>query len=82
MFSGYALSEYPNMPDRGSRIVLLSHRAAGVGCEISGEGETSADKMAAMRHPEKVGCRPDRMAAVRHPDKIERQPDRIFLRVE
>ena len=66
MFSGYALSEYPNMPDRGSRIVLLSHRAAGVGCEISGEGETSADKM----------------AAVRHPDKIERQPDRIFLRVE
>ena len=30
-----------------------------------------------MRYLEKVGCRPDRMAAVRHLDKVERWPNRI-----
>ena len=37
--------------------------------------ELRQDRIAAVRHPEKVGCRPDRMAAVRHPDKVERWPD-------
>ena len=43
MFSGYALSEYPDMPDRESWIVLLSHPAeGGSGCEISWWGGTLA----------------------------------------
>ena len=37
----------------------------------------SADRIAAVRHPDKVGCRPDRIAAVRHPDKVGCRPDRI-----
>ena len=35
-----------------------------------------------VRYPDEVGCRSDRMAAVRHQDKIERRPDAILLRVE
>ena len=31
-----------------------------------------------MRHPEKAGFQLDRMAAVRHPDRVERWPGRIL----
>ena len=36
--------------------------------------------MAAVRHPEKMGCWPDRMAAVRHPEKLGCRSGIIALR--
>ena len=45
------------MSDRRGWNVLLSHPA--------------------MRYPKKVGCQSDRIATVRHLDKVERWPDRI-----
>ena len=41
------------------------------GCEISGEGGMSADKILDVRYPEKVECRPDRIPNVRYLEKME-----------
>ncbi|WJZ80886.1 hypothetical protein VitviT2T_000757 [Vitis vinifera] len=40
------------------------------GCETSGKGGTSADRIPDVRHPEKVGLRSDRIPDVRHPEKV------------
>ena len=45
--------------------------------QIEEKVERWLDKIAAVRYPEKVGCRPDRIAAVRHPEKVGCWPDRI-----
>ena len=29
------------------------------------------NRIMAVRHPEKIGCRPDRIAVVRHPNKVD-----------
>ena len=39
--------------------------------------ERRPDRMAAVRYPERVGCRPDIIAAVRHPEKVGCWPDRM-----
>ena len=39
--------------------------------------ERRPDRIAAVRHPERVGCWPDRIAAVRHPERVECWSDRM-----
>ena len=47
------------------------------GCEISGEGGTSVDRIPDVRYAEKVECWPDRIPDVRYAEKVESWPDRI-----
>ena len=78
-----ALSEDPDMSDQGSWIALLSYPASGAGCEMSGEGGTSAGQNSGCEifgwnvggeefrmWDTRVECRRRRIPDVRYPGEM------------
>ena len=63
---------------QGIWIVLLSHPASDVGCEISREGGTSVGQNSGCETSGEGGMLTDRIPDVRHLEKVvECRPDRI-----